>query len=75
MRKILLLNSLKRVVLERLAVAQIVTEFDQQSFFVLSENIKQRHKKNKMKTTSKTFLPFVESKGPLMCSQAIATLH
>jgi hypothetical protein len=28
-----------------------------------------------MKTTSETFLPFVESKGPLKCSQAIATLH
>jgi hypothetical protein len=46
MRKILLLNSLKRVVLERLTVAQVVAEFDQQSFFVLRENIKQRYKKN-----------------------------
>jgi hypothetical protein len=42
MREILLLNSLKRVALEKLTVAQVVTNFDQQSFFVLRANIKQR---------------------------------
>jgi hypothetical protein len=66
---------LKRVVLDKLTVAQVVTKFDQQSFFVLRANIKQRYEKNKMKKSSETISPFVESKGPLMYSQAIATLH